>query len=1124
MTPTESIRGRQERMKKNLIFTEPLKELADYEAVREKMRRVTGIIAVSGCVEAQKAEMIAGLSAGVPVSLVVSENDLTARTIYENVRFYDPDALLYPAKDLLFYQADIASNELDRQRMEVFRALTERESVTVVMPVTALMDFVTTRSALGAQLISFAVGDTHDFEKVKKELVMLGYERCAAAEMPGQFSFRGDILDIWPLTETHPVRIEYFGDEIDGMRIFDPETQRSIENIEQITVYPANDHTGAAAPFISWFGVKDTEVFLDDPNRISDAAHAAVTELAESVKNRAEQGGFDMKSVPQMLTDNELRARLSGMHCVAMSTLDMRREGWEIAGEYALSVQAVATYNNSVELLADDLRRYMKKNYRVIVLSSSPSRARRLAQGLSDMDLPAVFLSMESDPEPLKPGQIAVMYGHASRGFEYPQIRFAVISDSDIFGGKHRKKRRKRQEYSGKKISSFSDLSVGDYVVHEDHGLGIYRGIEKVEVDGALRDYIKIEYSGSNLYILATQLDKLQKYAGSEAAKPKLNKLGGQEWEKTRSRVKASVQGIAKELVALYAARGQKNGFVYSPDTEWQREFEEMFPYEETEDQLKAIEDTKRDMESTKIMDRLICGDVGYGKTEIALRAAFKAVQDGKQVAVLAPTTILAQQHFNTFTQRMKEFPVRVDLVCRFRTKQQIDRSLKDLKNGQVDIVIGTHRLLSKDVKFKDLGLLVVDEEQRFGVKHKERIKQMRNNVDVLTLTATPIPRTLHMSLIGIRDMSILEEPPQDRVPIQTYVMEFNPEMVREAISREMARGGQVYYVYNRVKDIADMAKRIQDLVPEASVAYADGQMTRERLESVMVDFINGDIDVLVTTTIIETGLDIGNVNTMIIHDADKLGLSQLYQLRGRVGRTNRTAYAFLMYRRDKMLKEVAEKRLSAIREFTELGSGFKIAMRDLEIRGAGSLLGAEQSGHIESVGYDLYCKMLSEAVAEAKGEEPETETETVVDLNISAYIPDRYIPDEFQKLDFYKRIAGIADEADLEDIQDELLDRYGDLPRAVASLLKIADLKATARRAGITEIKQTGREVRLTVGEKPGFDVSQVPVIIGHYAGQFTVMAARSGTGFIYHGPQDEETMLKALKTFTAALAETMK
>ena len=623
-------------------------------------------------------------------------------------------------------------------------------------------------------------------------------------------------------------------------------------------------------------------------------------------------------------------------------------------------------------------------------------------------------------------------------------------------------------------------------MVHEDHGLGLYRGIEKIEQDGVIKDYLKVEYGdGGNLYLPATRLDGIQKYAGSEAKKPKLNRLGGDQWNKTKTRVKGAVKEIARDLVQLYAARQDTQGFPYGPDTVWQKEFEEMFPYEETEDQLDAIDATKGDMESRKIMDRLICGDVGYGKTEIALRAAFKAVQDEKQVVYLVPTTILAQQHYNTFVQRMKDFPVRVDLMSRFRTPGQVKKTLEDLKRGLVDIVIGTHRVLSKDVQFKDLGLLIIDEEQRFGVAHKEKIKKLKENIDVLTLTATPIPRTLHMSLVGIRDMSVLEEPPVDRMPIQTYVMEYNDEMVREAINRELYRGGQVYYVYNRVSNIDEVANHIASLVPEASVTFAHGQMHEHELERIMFDFVNGEIDVLVCTTIIETGLDIPNANTMIIQDADRMGLSQLYQLRGRVGRSSRTSYAFLMYRRDKMLREEAEKRLQAIREFTELGSGIKIAMRDLEIRGAGNVLGAEQHGHMEAVGYDLYCKLLNQAVLELKGQRREEDTyETVVDCDIDAYIPTSYIKNEYQKLDIYKRISSIENEDEHMDMQDELMDRFGDIPKPVENLLHVAAIKALAHGAYVTEVNINSQEIRLTMYQKAKLNVAGIPAMVERYRG----------------------------------------
>ena len=787
----------------------------------------------------------------------------------------------------------------------------------------------------------------------------------------------------------------------------------------------------------------------------------------------------------------EIMARIQTGRTVYLTGLDQNLTKLTVNEKFGFDVKNVNSYQNSFEILLKDLKRWKKNGYRVILLSASRTRASRLASDLREYDLKAYCPdegAMEKEEaSSVAPGEILVVYGNLHRGFEYPLLKFVIITEGDMFGVEKKKKKRRKTTYQGKKIQSFSELSVGDYVVHEDHGVGIYRGIEKIEQDHIVKDYLKIEYGdGGNLYLPATRLEGIQKYAGAEAKKPKLNKLGGGEWNKTKTRVKGAVQQIARDLVQLYAARQSASGFQCGPDTVWQKEFEELFPYEETDDQLEAIDATKADMESRKIMDRLICGDVGFGKTEIALRAAFKAVQESKQVVYLVPTTILAQQHYNTFVQRMKDFPVRVDMLSRFRTPGQQKKTLEDLKKGMVDVLIGTHRVLSGDVVFKDLGLLIIDEEQRFGVTHKEKIKQLKKNIDVLTLTATPIPRTLHMSLVGIRDMSVLEEPPIDRIPIQTYVMEYNEEMVREAVHREMARGGQVYYVYNRVNDIVEIANRIAALVPEAVVVFAHGQMKEHELERIMLDFINGDIDVLVSTTIIETGLDIPNANTMIVHDADRMGLSQLYQLRGRVGRSNRTAYAFLMYRRDKLLKEEAEKRLQAIREFTELGSGIKIAMRDLEIRGAGNVLGAEQHGHMEAVGYDLYCKLLNQAVRAIQGLEKEEEAyETVVDCDINAYIPSSYIKNEYQKLDIYKRISAIENEDEYIDMQDELMDRFGEIPRPVENLLRIAALKGIAHSAFVTEVGINRQEVRLTMYPKARMDAAGIPPLVASYKGR---------------------------------------
>lgn len=1062
-------------------FLTPLQGLAEFEQIKEKSKTNKGILQVSGCMESQKSHLMYGLSGIAPYRLILAEDERRAREIYEDYRFYDRKVYSYPAKDLLFFQADIHGNLLIRQRMKVIKALLEEKELTVVTSIDGCMDFLESLEKIKEQLIHYESDSTVDTEQLKNQLVALGYERVGQVEMPGQFSVRGGIVDIYCLTEENPWRIELWGDEIDSIRSFDPESQRSLENLEELTIYPAVEHIGDKdmVSFLDYFPEERTIIFLDEPNRLTEKGGAVEEEYRQSRMHREEKGS---RNLPEnwLCSFEQLQKELNKRNCISVCALEPKQAGWKVREKFYLEVKSISAYNNSFELLVKDLHQYKKQGYRIALLSGSRTRAERLAKDLQEEGL-AAFYGQDYDRE-ICPGEIMVVYGHAKKGFEYPLIKFAVMTESDIFGQEQKKK--KKKNYSGSRIQDFAELSVGDFVVHEKHGLGIYRGIEKVEVDRIVKDYIKIEYrGGSNLYIPATQLDCLQKYSGADASKaPKLNKLGTQEWNKTKSKVRGAVKNIAKELVELYAVRQEKEGYVCGPDTVWQREFEEMFPYEETEDQLSAIEDAKRDMESTRIMDRLICGDVGYGKTEVALRAAFKEVQESRQVAYLAPTTILAQQIYNTFVQRMKEFPVRVELLCRFRTPAQQKKAIEDLKKGQVDVIIGTHRILSKDVQFKNLGLLIVDEEQRFGVTHKEKIKQLKKDVDVLTLTATPIPRTLHMSLIGIRDMSVLEEPPMDRMPIQTYVMEYDEETVREAINRELRRGGQVYYVYNRVTDIADVALRIAKLVPDARVDFAHGQMSERELENVMYSFVNGDIDVLVSTTIIETGLDISNVNTMIIHDSDRYGLSQLYQLRGRIGRSNRTAYAFLMYRKNVMLKETAEKRLAAIREYTDLGSGFKIAMRDLELRGAGNLLGAQQHGHMNAVGYDLYCKMLNEAVKEAKGIHTMEDFETSVDLNVDAYIPDSYISNEFQKLDIYKRIAGIETQQDYDDMLEELLDRFGEPGKAVLNLLAIAKLKAIAHQGYVTEIKQTGKTVRFTLYEKARLNTEGFPALMQKY------------------------------------------
>lgn len=1077
----------------------PLNELAEFEEISRDIRKGAGMIRVCGCVNSQKTHMMYALSDGCNYRVIACSSESKAKQVYEEYRFLDPNTHLYPAKDLLFYQADLRSKELVSQRMEVIQAVAAGEKATVITSFDAFMDTLLPKDVIVEKTVRIANDSTFHLEEMQSRLVALGYDREVQIEAPGQFAVRGGILDVYPLTEELPIRIELWGDEVDSIRTFDVETQRSIENLEEVSICPAVEFPQEGekgVSFLDYFPMEETILFLDEPVRLIEKGQGVEEEFLEAQKKRVESGYEVTDAEVQLYHTEEILRKMNAYSSVGFFALDMKCRGLETKASFSLQTKSVNPYNSSFDMLTQDLKRLKRNGYRVVLLSGSRTRAKRLAEDLRDYNLSSYY-SDELDRE-VAPGEIMTAYGHVAYGYEYPMLKFTVISETDIFG--KTKKKKKRKTYEGRKIQSFAELKVGDYVVHENHGLGIYQGIEKIEVDKISKDYMKISYAqGGNLYIPATQLDLIQKYASADAKKPKLNRLGTQEWTKTKTRVRGAVREIAKDLVRLYAARQEQEGYVYGEDTVWQREFEEMFPFEETEDQLLAIEAVKQDMMSHKIMDRLICGDVGYGKTEIAIRAAFKAVQEDKQVVYLVPTTILAQQHYNTFAQRMKDFPVRVDLMCRFRTPAQQKKTIEDTKKGLVDIVIGTHRVLSDDLKFKDLGLLIIDEEQRFGVQHKEKIKKLKENVDVLTLTATPIPRTLHMSLIGIRDMSVLEEAPNDRMPIQTYVMEYNDEMVREAIERESGRQGQVYYVYNRVEDIAEITGHIQKLVPDVTVEYAHGQMKEHQLERIMYDFINGEIDVLVSTTIIETGLDISNVNTMIIHDADHLGLSQLYQLRGRVGRSNRMAYAFLLYRRDKLLREVAEKRLAAIREFTDLGLGFKIAMRDLEIRGAGNLLGAEQHGHMEAVGYDLYCKMLNEAVKHLKGEMEEETFNTTMDLNVDAYIPDSYIPNEYQKLDIYKRVAAIENEEEMEDMLEELIDRFGDIPKKVETLLAVASLKAIAHSAYVTAVEQKGERFTFSMYEKAKVQPQKIPGLLEQFKGDLAFKADAENPCFLY-------------------------
>ena len=1158
------------------LLSDPLLRMEEYQKIKEDMEKKRYPIAISGCVDAQKGHLAANLGEKFSCRLVLSYREEKMAQLYEDLSFFDRNTVLYPAKDILFYSADVHSNSTVKRRMKVLERLMEGENLTIVTSLDVLMEKMMPAESFRAECMVINYSSELETGALKKKLVEMGYVHSGMVENPGEFSVRGDIVDIFPLTEECPVRLELWGDEVDSIRTFDADSQRSIENLEQVCIYPASEivfpqrkmkealkkldkeyeeqknillkdkkrkekerlrkmvettkdelvSLGTAAGgenLLSYFYDKtvslldylpeDTVVFVDESARTLDKGKACEQEFALSMESRLE-GGYILPGQADLMYGYDITlGRLMEKPLFFMDTLLKEGDMPKTPVRYHMEVRSIYSYNNSFEQLMKDLTRWKKEKYQIILMSSSPTRAKRLSADIRGYDLMAYF--SEDWDKQIQPGEIMVGCGRLNSGFEYPKLRYVILTEKDIFRERRQRRAKKKTAYQGQKLRSLEEISIGDYVVHEKYGLGIYRGMEKIESDGAAKDYINIEYKdASNLFIPASQLELIQKYAGVGAKKPKLNRLGGNEWEKTKSRVRSQVQIAAKDLVSLYAERQAREGYAYGKDTVWQTEFEELFPYEETEDQIAAIADTKRDMESRRIMDRLICGDVGYGKTEIAIRAAFKAVMDSKQVVYLVPTTILAQQHYNSFVERMAHYPISVRMLSRFCTAKEAREIQEGLKNGTVDIVIGTHKVLSKSIRYKNLGLLIIDEEQRFGVKQKEKIKQLKKDVDVLALSATPIPRTLHMSLAGIRDMSVLEMPPVDRRAVQTYVLEYNEELVREAIEREIARSGQVFYVYNRVNGIEDVARDIKKLVPDAQVEFAHGQMGERQLENIMYAFINKEIDVLVSTTIIETGLDISNANTIIIHDAHNFGLSQLYQLRGRVGRSNRTAYAFLMYRRNAVLKEEAEKRLKAIREFTDLGSGFKIAMRDLEIRGAGNLLGAEQSGHMESVGYDLYCKMLNEAVMQMKGDQREEDTfHTSIELSLDAYIPAVYIPNESQKLEIYKRISLIETPEEYEDMTEELTDRYGDVPAPLLRLMDVSILKAEAHRVWLLSIEQKGSRILFTMNARAKVNVEEIDGFLKKYRNKMKIKPEKNPI-FVYDAKDvPKKDLLTAVK-----------
>ncbi len=1075
-------------------------------------------ICATGLTEIHKASIVYSLCRLRNVrAFCVAPDEQKAQTLTNDLCSMGLKAFFYPARDFIFREIGGKSHDYEHQRLNILYKMMSGEYDVVVACLDAAAQYTIPKKAHQSAILKLTTGAEISIESCVRALTLLGYRRFDQVDGKGQFSLRGGILDFFIPDEENPVRAEFWGDEITDLNYFDLETQRRIEPAGEILLTPsaeiiigdkdalADKITKKALKLKSANQQKAKEIILNEAQRIRDglsitsidkyigevydkpatlfdyidrnslvffSEYSNIKERAkandfqynESLRDYFEDGtlcrGFETYS----LDFNSSLELLSAFPEIFMDTFASSSYEFPLSELAGFSAKQLGLWNGSLKYIKDDIDGYLSQDYTVVVLAGTAKAADNLCENLRKENFPAQLISADADSLPEK--GLYVMPGALSSGFEFTSAKFVLLSQGLVNTYKAKSRRRTKNK-NGQEIYSLSELNMGDYVVHSTHGIGIFGGIRKMNVHGVTKDYIRVEYAkGDVLYVPVTQLDLVAKYIGPrEDSTVKLNRLGGTEWQKTKSRVKSSVKDIAKELIRLYAERMQAKGFAFSGDTEWQRDFELKFEYEETPDQLKCAEEIKHDMTRIQPMDRLLCGDVGFGKTEVALRAAFRCVSDSKQCALLCPTTILAWQHYQTVLRRFEGYPITVELLSRFRTPKQQKVIIEKLKKGEIDMVIGTHRLVQSDVVFRDLGLAIIDEEQRFGVKQKERFKELRKNIDVLTLSATPIPRTLNMAMSGIRDMSVLEEAPQDRYPVQTYVLEHDNAVINEAIRREIRRGGQVFYLHNRTDTIEAKAAAIREAVPDAKIAVAHGQMDENQLSDIWKDMLEQEINVLVCTTIIETGVDLPNANTLIIENADRMGLSQLHQLRGRVGRSNRKAYAYFTYPPHKVLTEISTKRLNAIREFTEFGSGFKIAMRDLELRGAGNLLGARQHGHMENVGYDMYLKLLAEAVSEEKGEEPETpEVECLIDVNIEAHIPESYIYNLSQRIEVYRRIADIRTKEDFDDVRDELRDRFGEIPQAVLGLTEIALIRNIANSLGIYEIRQNESSLLLYI------------------------------------------------------------
>ena len=1120
-------------------------------------------IEISGLTDVAETSIIAGVNEFTkrPI-LLVTYNEVQARKLAENIKYFTDKVYVFPKKEILTYDYVAESKDLPYERMDVLNKIYDNKNIIVVTTIEAIEQKILSKAELYKNTLNFEIGKRCNIDEIKQKLVDLGYVRYELIDARGEFSIRGGIIDI-SISDTTGVRIELWGDEVDSIRYFNIVSQRSTSQIEKIEIYPAHEFilekpledvcnniqsnvyeankqqivekdieeikngnylSKADRYFNSFYSNQETLldylderyiVFVDEQNKIEARSLNIKEDTERLVKALIEKEKIVPESLLNTATLEDTKIALDSKKVIYVEKLNTTTKS--NIEKFNLRYRQLNYYKSGIDLFINDIKNFQKDKKKIYVVVDMKEKANKIEKLLSENDISSRIEENLNQTIITKNTQnnVVITIGKLSEGFESYDLEQIVIVANELVEADRRKRKYKSEEFKQGEKVVFADLKVGDYVVHKNYGIGIYIGVNTITADGTTKDYIKLKYAGDDvLYIPTDALDSIRKYVGGEDAGLKLNKLGSKDWEKTKTKVKNNLRAVAKELIELYARREKSRGHAFMPDTEWQKEFEGRFPYVETDDQLRCIEEVKTDMENEKPMDRLLCGDVGYGKTEVAIRAAFKAVMEGKQVAYLVPTTVLAKQQYQTFKERMKDYPITVELLNRFRTTKDKNRVVKKLKLGDVDIVVGTHKLLGKEVEFKDLGLLIIDEEHRFGVKAKEKIKQYKANIDVLTMTATPIPRTLHMSVVGVRDMSVIYEPPQNRKPVQTYVLEYDEEVIKEAITKELERDGQVFYIYNKVEDIMLKADAISRLVPEARVGFAHGRMTGSEIEEIMQDFVDKNINVLVCTTILESGIDIPNANTIIVENADRMGLAQLYQIRGRVGRSDRQGYAYITYKKDKVLAEEADKRLKAIKEFTEFGSGFKIAMRDLEIRGAGSLIGEIQHGHLEEVGYDTYCRLLDEVVKEEQGIEVKPEFDVQIDLNVTSFIPESYISDSNQKIEIYQDIALCKDEKDIQDVIDELIDRFGDIPHEVENLLEISRIKQLAKVKGVSKISSKKDAIVFTYDNNL-FDASCVQTLIKTYGNRIRFSPGVKPMITLKMGNNSEEIIIKDAKEF---------